>query len=169
MDNGVGDCIPVKEHHDENQERPRSGANFQETLIKHGCIGETDQTSTTEQQNHTNFSLIHQKQAPLANYYSTSDLGYQLYTPMKHSGITEYKCPAELPLPVLDISVQQAPVTDYYTTEGCEYKLKTNPSQEHQSKVTDYENPTRKQENQMSEDEDDIYGDVAEDDYAEIN
>ncbi len=82
------------------------------------------------------------------------------------SEVTEYENPSGFPLPEDNVSgVQQALVTDYYSTEESEYQLHMNENkQQNQSNITEYDEPQGNQ----GEDDDDIYEDVAENGYAEI-
>ncbi len=128
-----------------------------------------------------------QQQSPLISYYSLSDFNYKVRgnkTSNGQSEVTEYENPLGLnhapagqsdieyenptgfPLPEDDASgVLQAPVTDYYSTEESDYQLQNNESkQQNQSNITEYDEPQGNQ----GEDDDDIYEDVAENGYAEI-
>ncbi len=118
-------------------------------------------------------------QSPTSNYYHRTVLGIK---ECQQAPITEYanhtevqdETPAEFPPPVDGVPcifTDQAPVTNYYTID-CEKQLDKREDQKHEDKsgITDYESPPANQEapGQEAGDEDDIYGDVAEDDYEQI-
>ncbi len=122
----------------------------------------------------TNYNAI---QSPTSNYYDRAAL--QIQEPQQAT-ITEYanhtevqdETPTEFPPPVDGgpdpcIPTDQAPVTNYQTTD-CEKQLdkREDPKQEDKSGITDYESPSVNQE--AGDEDDDIYGDVAGDDYEQM-
>ena len=170
---GTNDCVfPVDfsgmtEYFNEYEERCRDEM---EPIVDHSA---------------TNENVV---QSPTSNYYDRAAL--QIQQPQQVA-IREYtdhtevqdETPTEFPPPTDDadgaacIPTEQAPVTHYYSTEENQHpeEKNKNKKQEDKSEVTEYGNPAGNQAaaavqdpEYEDEDDDDIYGDVAGDDYEQI-
>ncbi len=120
------------------------------------------QSEVTEYENPLGLNHAPAGQSEVTEYENPLGLNH---APAGQSDI-EYENPTGFPLPEDDASgVLQAPVTDYYSTEESDYQLQNNENkQQNQSNITEYDEPQGNQ----GEDDDDIYEDVAENGYAEI-